>query len=97
MARRAKDWKKSEKVKEREEQLKKKEEYVMKRNARFYDSLHKYEKFATQAHGHSTEKEINNLDMQEVPQTYLERHYFVIICVFTIGTASAASLLLLLI
>ena len=97
MARRAKDWKKSEKVKKREEQLKKKEEYVMKRNARFYDSLHKYEKFAGLAHGHSTEKEIKNLDMREDPQTYVERHYFVIICVFTLGTASAASLLLLLI
>ena len=92
-----KNWKKSQAVLDKEKEAQAKLEYQMKKEARFMDSIHKYEKYQASIHGHSTGKEINHLDEEETIATYVERHYFVVICVFVTFTLIGTSILALII
>ena len=94
---RSKDWKKSQKVLDKEKEAQAKLEYQLKKEARFMDSIHKYEKYQASIHGHSTGKEIDHLDEEETIATYVERHYFVVICVFVTFTLIGSSILALII
>lgn len=91
------NWKKSQKVLDKEKEAQEKLEYQLKKEARFMDSIHKYEKYQASIHGHTTGKEINHLDEEETIATYVERHYFVVICVFVTFTLIGTSILALII
>ena len=65
---RSKNWKKSQKVLDKEKEISKETRISTKkeRNLRFMDSIHKYEKYQEiSIHGHTTGKEINHLDEEE--------------------------------
>ena len=94
---RGKNWKKSQNVLDKEKEAQKRLEYQLKKEARFMDSIHKYEKYQASIHGHTTGKEINHLDEEETISTYVERHYFYVICIFVTFVLIGSSILALII
>ncbi len=80
-------------VKKKKNQNKAKAEYRLKMDARFIDSIHKYERYATNIHEQGSKKMHEYVDEEEQMSSFLEDHYLKVISVFMIVTLTILSLL----
>jgi len=83
----------SAEAKKKKNQNKAKAEYRLKMDARFIDSIHKYERYATNIHEQGSKKMHEYVDEEEQMSSFLEDHYLKVISVFMIVTLTILSLL----